>query len=80
MRTAVDLGRQSIPENPPTNPYVGAVVVRNGEVIGSGFRGMAGRGTHAEFGVLQDIDPDLLKGATVFSNFMAVSCDFPRGA
>lgn len=67
MRMAVDLGRHSIPENPTTNPYVGAVVVRDGQVIGSGFRGMAGPGAHAEFGVLQDIDPDLLKGATVFS-------------
>ncbi|MGV0787571.1 hypothetical protein ABQF33_11675 [Mycolicibacterium sp. XJ2] len=67
MRMAVDLGKQSIQENPSINPYVGAVIVRNGDIIGSGFRGMAGRGAHAEFGALQTIDPDLLRGATVFS-------------
>jgi pyrimidine deaminase RibD-like protein len=67
MRLAVDLGKQSISEGDPTKPYVGAVVVQQGDVVGSGYRGMAGPGNHAEFGVLQRIAPELLKGAVVFS-------------
>jgi len=67
MRQAVDLGKKSVAKGDPTKPHVGAVVVRNGEVVGSGYRGMAGPGNHAEFGVLQGIAPELLSGAVVFS-------------
>jgi pyrimidine deaminase RibD-like protein len=67
MRLAVDLGKRSISEGDLTKPYVGAVVVQKGAVVGSGYRGMAGPGNHAEFGVLQGIAPELLKGAVVFS-------------
>src|ERR1700730_16546030 len=67
MRMAVDLGRQSISEGDSTKPYVGAVVVQVGEVIGSGYRGMTGSGNHAEFGVLQGMTPESLEGAVVFS-------------
>ena len=67
MRLAVDLGKQSISEGDPAKPYVGAVVVQTGEVVGSGYRGMTGPGNHAEFGVLQGIAPELLNGAVVFS-------------
>ena len=64
---AVDLGKLSISEGDPNKPYVGAVVVREGEVIGSGHRGMTAPGDHAEFGVLKGIDPEQLSGATAFS-------------
>jgi pyrimidine deaminase RibD-like protein len=68
MRMAVDLGKKSISEGDPTKPYVGAVVVKDGDVVGSGYRGMAKPGHHAEFGVLQSIsDPKLLEDAVVFS-------------
>jgi pyrimidine deaminase RibD-like protein len=68
MRMAVDLGKKSISEGDPTKPYVGAVVVKDGHVVGSGYRGMTQPGHHAEFGVLQGIsDPGLLEDAVVFS-------------
>lgn len=67
MRMAVDLGKRSISEGDPTKPYVGAVVVQDGNVVGSGHRGMTAPGHHAEFGVLQGIPPELLEGAVVFS-------------
>ena len=68
MRMAVDLGKQSISEGDPTKPYVGAVVVKDGRVVGSGYRGMTEPGHHAEFGVLQGIsEPELLENAVVFS-------------
>lgn len=68
MRLAVDLGKKSISEGDPTKPYVGAVVVKDGKVVGSGYRGMTQPGHHAEFGVLQGItDPALLEDALVIS-------------
>lgn len=66
MRLAVDLGKQSVSEN-DLNPHVGAVVVKDGEVIGSGYRGQTGEGNHAEYGVLKGLADTDLTGALVFS-------------
>jgi diaminohydroxyphosphoribosylaminopyrimidine deaminase / 5-amino-6-(5-phosphoribosylamino)uracil reductase len=66
MRMAVDLGKQSVAENEP-KPHVGAVVVQNDEVIGSGCRGHAGEGNHAEYGVLMELADMNLSGAQVFT-------------
>lgn len=67
MRMAVDLGKQSISEGDATKPYVGAVVVQDGVIVGSGYRGKTASGHHAEFGVLRDLAPEFLEGSTVFS-------------
>lgn len=67
MRMAVDLGKQSVAENLP-KPHVGAIVVQNDEVIGSGCRGHAGEGNHhAEYGVLMELADMNLSGAQVFT-------------
>lgn len=67
MRMAVDLGKRSVSEGDPTKPYVGAVMVREGRVIGTGYRGKTGPGHHAEFGLLQTITEEEAEGAWVFS-------------
>ncbi|OPX07364.1 deaminase [Mycobacterium sp. AT1] len=68
MRMAVDLGKNTETQGDPRIPRVGAVVVKDGEVIGSGYRGMTNPTHHAEFDVLRAIsEPELLKGAVVFS-------------
>src|SRR3984885_7648952 len=78
MRIAVDLGKKSLSEGDPTKPYVGAVVVKDGRVIGSGYRGMTQLGHHAEFGVLQGIsDPRLLEDGVVFSTLEPCSARNP---
>jgi len=51
---AIERARSSKPEpgrKDPT-PIVGAALVRDGKVIGDGFRGMTGEGDHAECGLL----------------------------
>ncbi len=63
---AVELGKQSVSEN-ELNPHVGAVVVKDGEVIGSGYRGQTGEGDHAEYGVLTSLADADLNGALVFT-------------
>ena len=47
------------------NPLVGAVVVRDGEMIGEGFHGEYG-GPHAERAALAGLDPADTEGATMF--------------
>ena len=66
MRLAVDLGKRSVAED-DLKPHVGAVVVRDNRVIGSGYRGLAGEGNHAEYGVLLELAESNLIGAQVFT-------------
>nr|HEX4316496.1 deaminase [Kofleriaceae bacterium] len=49
------------------HPFVGAVVVRDGKVVGKAHRGEMGEGDHGEFTVLEKKLPDAtLVGATVY--------------
>lgn len=63
MRCALELARQGEGRTVP-NPPVGAVVVRNGEIVGSGFHPQAGA-PHAEVFALRQAG-DLCRGATLY--------------
>ncbi|MGH2807694.1 MAG: bifunctional diaminohydroxyphosphoribosylaminopyrimidine deaminase/5-amino-6-(5-phosphoribosylamino)uracil reductase RibD, partial [Actinomycetota bacterium] len=63
MARAIELAR--IPLHTSPNPRVGAVVVRDGEVIGEGYHFGAGR-PHAETEALRGVDD--ARGATVYVN------------
>ncbi|NLY95619.1 MAG: bifunctional diaminohydroxyphosphoribosylaminopyrimidine deaminase/5-amino-6-(5-phosphoribosylamino)uracil reductase RibD [Myxococcales bacterium] len=60
MRLALDLAARG---RPSPNPHVGAVVVRDGEIVGRGHHERAGM-DHAEVAAIKDAGP-LAKGATV---------------
>ena len=53
------------------HPHVGAVVVRDGQVIATGYRGETGEGRHAEYCALRKINDDVdnvdLSGCTVYT-------------
>jgi len=49
MRLAVDSGKKSISEKGKLTPKVGAVIVKNGKVLGTSYRGEFGEGDYAEF-------------------------------
>lgn len=55
MRRAVSLARQALGSTSP-NPAVGAVLVKNGEIVGEGFTRPAG-GDHAEIVALERAGP-----------------------
>jgi diaminohydroxyphosphoribosylaminopyrimidine deaminase/5-amino-6-(5-phosphoribosylamino)uracil reductase len=59
MRRALAISLQG---NPSPNPYVGAVIVRDGRVLSEGFHHRAGR-PHAEVEALKGVDA---KGATLY--------------
>jgi pyrimidine deaminase RibD-like protein len=69
---AVAEARKSIAEDDgELHPYVGAVVVRYGDVLATGYRGETGHGRHAEFCALKKINDDVdnvdLSGCTVYT-------------
>src|SRR5207253_2921721 len=63
MARALALGRQALGSTSP-NPWVGAVVVRDGKIVGEGFTRPPG-GRHAEVVALEAAG-DLAAGATLY--------------
>jgi pyrimidine deaminase RibD-like protein len=80
---AVELARKSIPEKDgKPHPYVGAVIVKNGDVLVTGFRGETGKGgDHGEFCALKKISDDVdnvdLSGCTVYTTLEPCSIRKP---
>jgi pyrimidine deaminase RibD-like protein len=68
MERAIALARRCDGEQGRVSPKVGAVVARNGVVIGDAFRGELAPGEHAEFTLLEKkLDHETLAGATLFT-------------
>lgn len=68
MRLAIREARRSNPEDEKPHPYVGVVVVRDGEVLASACRGDRAPGDHAEFGALEKkLKSDKVAGCTVYT-------------
>ncbi len=65
MGLALELAVKARGKTSP-NPLVGAVVVREGQVVGTGYHRQAG-GPHAEVFALQEAGP-LAEGATLYTN------------
>lgn len=63
MQRAIDLARQGLGRTAP-NPPVGAVVVRDGRIVGEGFHPAAGQ-PHAEIFALSDAG-DLARGSDLY--------------
>ncbi len=68
MELAVSRARESRAEDARPHPFVGAVAVREGIILGEAFRGELGHGHHAEFSLLEEkLKGEILAGATVFT-------------
>lgn len=68
MEQAVREAKKSVSEDARLHPKVGVVIVINGNVRITGFRGHPEPGNHAEFGALAQIpEEEDLTGATVFT-------------
>ena len=68
MVQAIDLARQCQSEVGRTSPKVGAIVARDGVLIGKAYRGELAPGEHAEFTLLErKLSVETLAGATLFT-------------
>lgn len=68
MRLAIVEAGRCVPEPGGLRPRVGAVVVRNGEVLASAHRGELAAGDHAEYTLLESkLRSEILAGATVYT-------------
>ncbi len=71
MKLAIELSQNCISENAAegkTSPKVGAVLVRNGEIIGSAYRGEMRLGEHAEYTLLErKLRDEDLSNSTLFT-------------
>ena len=68
MTRAIELAARCKSEEGRISPRVGAVVVRNGDLLGGAFRGEINPGDHAEFTVLElKLKDEALAGATLYT-------------
>lgn len=68
MRMAIDVSRKCKGEDGRQHPKVGAVIVKDGQVLTTSYRGELGEGEHAEFTALEKkLSENILSGATVYT-------------
>lgn len=65
---AVAEARKSVAEDDGRpHPYVGVVIVKDGKILATGFRGESGKGDHGEFCALKKVNETDVQGATVYT-------------
>jgi pyrimidine deaminase RibD-like protein len=68
MRLAIEQGKKSKAEDKLPHPKVGALLTRDGQLLGNAYRGELKDGEHAEFTLLERKLPNVhLEGSTLFT-------------
>lgn len=68
MKLAIEIAAMSLAEDDRTRPMVGAVLVQDGKILKTGYRGEKGLGNHAEYALLEKkLGKNKVAGATVYT-------------
>ncbi len=59
------------------HPYVGVVIVKDGKVLATGYRGESGEGDHGEYCALKKLSEAEIQGATVYTTLEPCSTRKP---
>jgi pyrimidine deaminase RibD-like protein len=75
---AIAEARKSIAEDDgQPHPYVGVVVVKDGKILATGYRGESGSGDHGEYCALKKLNEADVQGATVYTTLEPCSTRNP---
>jgi pyrimidine deaminase RibD-like protein len=79
---AVAFAKKSVAEDDRLHPYVGVVIVKDGKILATGYRGESGNGDHGEYCALKKINEDVdkadLSGCTVYTTLEPCSKRKPK--
>jgi pyrimidine deaminase RibD-like protein len=68
---AIAESRKSIAEDNRPHPFVGAVVVKDGKILATGYRGESGKGDHGEYCAMKKLNANVdnvdLSGCTIYT-------------
>ena len=64
---AIEEARKSVAEDSRLHPFVGVVIVKDGSILATGYRGESGDGSHGEYCALKKLNEVDVQGATVYT-------------
>ena len=74
---AIAEARKSVAEDDRPHPHVGVVIVKDGKILATGYRGESGTGDHGEFCALKKLNETEVKGASVYTTLEPCSTRKP---
>ena len=74
---AIAEARKSVAEDDRFHPYVGVVIVKDGKILATGYRGESGKGDHGEYCALKKLNEADVNGATVYTTLEPCSARKP---
>jgi pyrimidine deaminase RibD-like protein len=74
---AIAEARKSVAEDDRLHPYVGVVIVKDGKILATGYRGESGDGNHGEYCALKKLSEADAQGTTVYTTLEPCSTRKP---
>jgi pyrimidine deaminase RibD-like protein len=74
---AIAEAKKSVAEDDRLHPHVGVVIVKDGKILATGYRGESGKGDHGEFCALKKLNEADVQGATVYTTLEPCSTRKP---